>query len=93
MLKSKKRLFADLAALLPDAFSEAPVKGLEHPRIDDETYGKKSFIYIAFRSCEERQVMEEALRCWGWNPDRRYSPGSGRAEVQVSYFKGQRWWE
>jgi hypothetical protein len=90
-MKSKTALFRDLAELIPDLFADAPKTGLHTKGISDETYGKESFIYVNFRSREERKDMEEKLRERGWKPDRRYCPEGTTTEVPVSYFKGWHW--
>jgi hypothetical protein len=88
-MKSKKKLFEFLDAYycIPE-----PHYNLNHPQISNETYGRKSCIYI---NCGEemRGNLRISLEANGFKVDRRYGEGYGRLEVQVSYFKGDRYWE
>jgi len=84
-MHSKKKLFKDLA----EAGFENP--SLEAPEISDETYGRKSFIYINCRDMDHRCEIEEFLLDRGYKVSRPYWPSAPRIEVQVSYFKGFHW--
>ena len=89
-MKSKVALFAAL-----DKFGKMPTMlsfvnmGLKHPKISDETYGKKSMIYI--NAGEVRRELEAYLKGKGFKVFPEYAPQGGRLEVQVSYFKGWHW--
>jgi hypothetical protein len=90
--KSKKRLFADLADLAQDPmlslFADA---GLKHPKVGNETYGRMSCIYLYTENVATRLHLERALSALGHRINSDYHPGSGTAEVVVSYFKGEHW--
>ena len=88
-MKSKKKLFEALDEIYStDTFSK---KGLNHRMISDETYGKKSFIYITHKSPAVRREVERQLRERGFNVSDDYAPNSSTSEVRVSYFKGFHW--
>jgi hypothetical protein len=78
--KSKKKLFEFLDA------EGAPVKGK-----GDETYGKKSMIYISWPDPKARKEWERRLEDAGFKVHKDYWPGSSTSEIQVSYFKGWHW--
>lgn len=88
--QSKKRLFADLAALFPALFADAPEKGLKHPRVGNETFGKQSCIFLHVGT-DKRRIVERALQAAGHRVNEDYWPGSGRVQVTVTYFKGWHW--
>jgi hypothetical protein len=56
--------------------------------MSDETYGKKSFVYLRTPSSIARLTLERALRHEGFNVNGDYNPSGNTAAVQVSYFKG-----
>jgi hypothetical protein len=88
-MKSKKVLFE----LLEKEFGEVGVD-IAKFGIDDETYGKRSFIYffnIMTNWSVNRERFEDLLRKWGFKPNRNYCRGNDHTEVQVSYFKGWHW--
>ena len=88
-MKSKKKLFAALDELAGTTeFSE---KGLEHPKIMNETYGNQSCIYVSFDTPETRVQTERKLKAKGFAVNKDYWPGSCTAEIRVSYFKGYKW--
>jgi hypothetical protein len=89
IMKSKKKLFEDLNAECPLTFEGKA--GLDHPLIKNETYGRRSYIYINARLREFRERMEYKLMMLGHKIDKSYHPGSGVVCVQVSYFKGHNW--
>jgi len=67
---------------------------LEGPKgIGTEIYGRKAMVYINFGTKEKREEAESILENENIKVNKRYSPGSGRTEIQVKYFKGPRWWE
>jgi hypothetical protein len=87
-LLSKKKLFQ----ALKDEFGLNV--GLKSKGIADETYGKDSMIYIYWNKFDiDRREAEAKLENIGFKVCRDYDPGSQISEVQVSYFKGDRWWE
>ena len=57
----------------------------------DETYGRKSHLYIRVDSMASRRAVEAILEREGGKVNRDYSPGSAVVDVQVSYFKGWHW--
>lgn len=92
-LKSKKKLFEFLENLDPEHFEGLQGLGLDHPMIENETFGPKSMIFVQFPSLENRREAEDIMEDEGFAVFREYSPDYPRAEIQVSYFKGDRWWE
>lgn len=90
-LFAKRKLFEWLEQNGGPAFDGVTQKGLNHPRISDETYGSKSMIYINWGSPAERKQMEPKLRDAGFPGNKKYSPGSSTSEVQVAWFKGWHW--
>lgn len=90
-MKSKKKLFEHLSLyFMNDQFVK---RGLKAEGISNETYGRKSCIYIDTKEPSERKNLEGFLNTHGFQVNRNYWPGSSTLEVQVSYFKGDRWWE
>ncbi len=63
--------------------------------VSNETYGKKSFLYFYCYGPREAYELIEILRAAGGNPGVGWNggPEKGNIEMQVSYFKGSRWWE
>lgn len=91
-MKSKKKLFA--------LFKEKYGKDLtlESPGISDETYGKRSFVYVYDTvktfGVPRGQVIRDLVaagfpRPGDWGKDNLY-PKNG-LEIRVSYFKGWHW--
>ena len=88
-MKSKKKLFEALDEIYKtDAFSK---HGLKHRMISNETYGKKSFVYITHKSPAVRREVERQLQERGFKVSDDYAPGQSTSEVRVSYFKGFHW--
>jgi hypothetical protein len=88
-MKSKKKLFEHLSLyFMTDRFVK---RGLKAEGISNETYGRKSCIYIDTKDAAERKNLEGFLSTHGFLVNRNYWPGSGTLEVQVSYFKGNQW--
>ena len=56
--------------------------------LSDETYGRKSFVYIQTPDKPGRKRLERFLAGKGFKINTDYWPKSSTAEVQVSYFKG-----
>jgi hypothetical protein len=84
-LKSRKALFAALQSI-PGAVLPKTPKGFS-----DETYGRRSMIYVRWDSMEARQKGEATLVQQGFKVCPEYDPKSPVSEVQVSYFKGWHW--
>lgn len=59
--------------------------------VGNETYGKKSMLYLRARDMEHRNAIERFLDRNNIKAFMDYSPGSPVVEVQVSYFKGWHW--
>jgi len=59
--------------------------------IGNETYGRDSMVYVYTPDNATRKRLERFLAARGFKVCRDYWPGSGVAEVQVSYFKGHHW--
>lgn len=86
MLLSKKKLFQTLDDIYEvDAFTEAQ---LSHHMIGNETFGRKSCIYVNTNSPEEKMVVQRELIINDFAVNEKYGRGTNRIEVQVSYFKG-----
>lgn len=86
---SKKKLFEALDELhATDAYSKL---GLKHHGISNETFGRKSCIYIHTESNGNKKVLERELEMDGFKVNPKYAPNSQTVEVQVSYFKGWHW--
>jgi hypothetical protein len=86
-MKSKKKLFEFLADWTDDR--SFATLGLKHDRVGDETYGRKSVIYLRSADQRSRDELEAAMRLAGFKVSRTYWRDSLRmSAVQVSYFKG-----
>jgi hypothetical protein len=96
---SKTQLFNDLAAIamgescpLPELV-DVDVRGLKHHKITNETYGRKSCIYITVPNLDKRKRLEQKLINLGYVINQNYWPGNPVLEVTVRYFKGWHWQE
>lgn len=90
-MKSKKKLFQALSAFDAPHFYDIEKLGLTHKYIGNETYGKKSMIYVEWDTKDQRLWGEKYLTECGFTVHKDYSIGGKRSEVQVSYFKGENW--
>ncbi len=88
-MKSKKQLFNVLSLFFND--EQYKEKGLDADGISNETYGRKSCIYVDAKTPETRRKLESDLIVLGFIVNKDYWPGSASAEVYVSYFKGHNW--
>jgi hypothetical protein len=88
-MKSQKQLFP----LLDEFFKtkEYTTKELRAKGVSDETYGKKSMIYVTSKTPAQRKELEAFLKSKGVKIHPDYDPGKATSEIQVSYFKGTRW--
>jgi hypothetical protein len=50
-------------------------------------------IYLEFDTISNRLTGELLLESHGFKVNKDYYSGSKITEIQVSYFKGDRWWE
>ncbi len=89
-MKSKKKLFEFLDQHF--AVEEYVQHALSHPNIANETYGRKSCVYVHCGD-ERRKRLLDALYINDFKVDRSYGKDFGALEVQVSYFKGFHWYE
>ena len=96
MRKSKKKLFEFLEELAESdvdfsSLKGIGAKGLKHPKVSNETYGRDSRIYITADTKPARYKLERVLIKNGFEVEREYFPGSSIVDVGVSYFKGWHW--
>ena len=89
MLLSKKKLFKALDTIFNT--NEYTLAELRHPKIGNETYGKKSCVYVYTNSNEAKKMVESKLDAIGFKVNRKYNDDGKSLEVQVSYFKGRKW--
>lgn len=63
--------------------------------VSNETYGKKSFLYFYCKDSSAAHELIRILQTAGGRPGKDWNggPNKGNVEIQVSYFKGRRWWE
>jgi len=86
-MKSKKQLFVVLDKFFnTDKYTKNGLKA-----VHNETYGKRSMIYVDTTGPETRSRLETFLKAEGFVVNKDYHPGSGTTEVQVSYFRGHQW--
>jgi len=86
-LLSKSKLFPALDEFF--GTTEYTTKKLKAEHLSNETYGRDSMIYVW--AGERRAELEAFLTRKGFRVFPKYSPGGGRTEIQVSYFKGYHW--
>jgi len=86
-MKSRKALF-EVVKNIPGA-----IVPKTHKDFSNETYGPKSMIYLEFDTINNRLSGEMLLESNGFKVNKGYYKGSKITEIQVSYFKGDRWWE
>lgn len=89
-MKSKRTLWQDLAALGEPTLDGIAALQLDHIKISNETYGRKSMIYVTWPK-GRRVAMEQKLALRGHKIHTSYWPGSNTSEIQVTYFKGWHW--
>jgi len=88
-MKSKKALFKYLDAYYSHSEPEYARDGLDHKSISNETYGRRSCIYI--RVGEEMcGNLKKSLIDGGFDVNKDYTCKEV-IEVHVSYFKGHKW--
>lgn len=90
-MKSKKALFEALDLYF--ATNRFSTEKLNAKGVSNETYGKKSCVYVNCGVPVVRRQVELYLTARGFKVNRDYDLDGARMEVQVSYFKGDRWWE
>jgi hypothetical protein len=89
-MKSKKALFEVLDGYFgTDRFTRDK---LNAKGISNETYGRKSCIYVNCGFTDVRRELENFLSVRGFQVNRDYDQGGEWTEVIVSYFKGERWY-
>jgi hypothetical protein len=88
-MKSKKKLFEALTMFFQNG--EYIEKGLKAAGISNETYGRKSCIYVDTANPIVRRNLTGYLGMKGFKVNYDYWPGSSTLEVEVSYFKGNQW--
>ena len=88
-MKSKKALFEALDLYF--ATERFSTEKLNAKGVSNETYGKKSCIYVNCGVPLVREQVDLYLTARGFKVNRNYGPGGSRIEVQVSYFKGDNW--
>jgi hypothetical protein len=89
-LYSKRKLFQWLEENGGPSFKGVAREGLNHKKIGNETYGRKSMIYVYWDSPQQRKEMEEILKWDLGFKITKYDPPSV-SSIQVSYFKGHHW--
>ena len=88
-MKSKKALFEALDLYF--ATERFSTEKLNAKGVSNETYGKKSCIYVNCGVPLVREQVDLYLTARGFKVNRNYGLGGSRTEVQVSYFKGDNW--
>ena len=88
-MKSKKALFEALDEYF--ATQRFSTEKLNARGVSNETYGRKSCVYVDCGVPIVRQRVELYLTARGFKVNRNYGLGGTRIEVQVSYFKGDKW--
>ena len=62
--------------------------------ISNETYGRKSMVYLMFNDEELALFIKKYLQINGYKPNSSWDKQNPKSyEIPVSYFKGERWWE
>jgi hypothetical protein len=62
--------------------------------ISNETYGKRSMVYLRFKTQSVALFIWHYLNVNGYKPDSSWDNKNPTSyEIPVSYFKGKRWWE
>ena len=85
---------------VPAFDDESPVKEtvIEYKsdavEISNETYGKRSMVYLRFKTQSVALFIWHYLNINGYKPNSSWDGQNPKSyEIPVSYFKGQRWWE
>ena len=90
-LLSRKKLYVALQELVGMGLEPRGTLPSSYTKLSNEIYGKKAMIYFTWKDEPTRRKAERELENRGFKVHRRYYPGSGTMEVQVSYFKGHHW--
>ena len=86
-MKSKKHLFVALDKFFnTDKYTKGQLN-----TVGNETYGRKSCIYVSADDASTRVKLDRFLIAEGFKVNSNYARGSASTEVQVSYFKGVNW--
>lgn len=88
-MKSKKALFEVLDEYF--ATNRFTTEKLNAKGVSNETYGRKSCVYVNCGDPVVRRQLDIFLSVRGFKVNRNYGLGGSRIEVQVSYFKGTAW--
>lgn len=88
-MKSKKALFEALDEYF--ATNRFSTEKLNAKGVSNETYGRKSCIYVNCGDPVVRRQLDIFLSVRGFKVNRNYNLGGSRTEIQVSYFKGTAW--
>lgn len=88
-MKSKKALFEALDEYF--ATNRFSTEKLNAKGVSNETYGRKSCIYVNCGDPVVRRQLDIFLSVRGFKVNRNYNLGGSRTEIQVSYFKGTSW--
>ena len=66
----------------------------ERIAVDNEVFGNQAFLFFRCDTEENAARACIALKKVGGKPNFEWNPGNDKTfELQVSYFKGCRWWE
>lgn len=88
------RQFSEQFPMLETHFADIETQQLNHNQISNETYGKDSMVYIRFENMDIRRAFESFIknsREFSFKVFTNYSPQKSITEIQVSYFKGNKW--
>ena len=88
-MKSKKALFEALDLYF--ATNRFTQEKLKAKGVSNETYGRKSCIYVNCGVPLVRDQVELYLTMRGFKVNRNYDRDGAWAEINVSYFKGNNW--
>ena len=78
----------------PEYTEKWPVVAGADFQINNETYGRKSFLYFVCKNDDVKDQVAACLRDHGGKPNFKWYPDEDRCfEMQVRRFKGARHWE
>jgi len=87
-------IYDDTPPLFEKVIKITPVNGSPLVNVGNEVYGKKAMLYFYCNNEQGAKTIANLLRRNGGGPDFQWCSDSNNLfDMQVSYFKGCRWWE
>jgi len=87
-------IYDDTPPLFEKIIKVTPVEGDRLVDVGNEIYGPCAMLYFYCNNASTAKTIADILRRNGGTPSFQWSPDNDNLfDMQVSYFKGCRWWE